>query len=93
MKLEDILQALPSREDVAAAVGLQTRPSTSTEVLGAFGVFGAGILLGAGLALIFAPKAGSEIRHDIAESVGTLGERLRASTADQTQGSNTELHA
>jgi len=29
------------------------------------GAFGAGILIGAGLALLFAPKAGSELRQDI----------------------------
>jgi hypothetical protein len=39
---------------------------------------GTGMILGAGLALLFAPKAGHEIRHDIAEKVGEIGEHLRA---------------
>jgi gas vesicle protein len=30
------------------------------------------------LALLFAPKAGHESRHDIAEKVGEVGEHLRA---------------
>ena len=47
-------------------------------MLTAFAIFGTGMILGAGLALLFAPKAGHEIRHDIAEKVGEIGEHLRA---------------
>jgi gas vesicle protein len=36
------------------------------------------VILGAGLALLFAPKAGHEMRPDIAEKVGEIGEHLRA---------------
>ena len=78
MKIEDILQSLPSKEDIASAVGLQTRASSTESFLGAFSIFGSGIILGAGLALLLAPKAGAEIRHDIAGKVGEIGERLRA---------------
>ena len=80
MKIEDILQALPSREDIASAVGLEARSSTTGDMLTGFAIFGTGMLLGAGLALLFAPKAGHEIRHDIAEKVGEMGEHLRAQT-------------
>ena len=78
MKIEDILQALPSKEDIASAVGLQAPASRTGDMLTAFAIFGTGIILGAGLALLFAPKAGHEIRHDIAEKVGEIGEHLRA---------------
>jgi hypothetical protein len=78
MKIEDILQALPSKEDIASAVGLQARASTTGDMLTAFAIFGTGMILGAGLALLFAPKAGHEIRHDIAEKVGEIGGHLRA---------------
>jgi hypothetical protein len=78
MKIEDILAALPSKEDIASAVGFESRSSTAGDMVAAFGIFGAGIALGAGLALLFAPKAGHEIRHDIAEKVGEMGEQLRA---------------
>ncbi len=81
MKLEDILQALPSKEELASAVGLQARTSATGEVLPALAIFGTGIILGAGLALLFAPKAGREMRQDIAEKVGELGEHLGAQAA------------
>ena len=78
MKIEDILQALPSKQDIASAVGLEARSSPIGDMLTAFAIFGTGMILGAGLALLFAPKAGQEIRHDIAEKVGAIGEHLHA---------------
>lgn len=77
MKLEEILRSLPSREDIAAAVGIETRASASTAALGSVGLLGTGIVLGAGLALLFAPKVGSELRHSIADGVGAVAVRLR----------------
>ena len=78
MTIEDFLQALPSKQDIASAVGLEARPSVTSDMLTAFGIFATGAILGAGLALLFAPKAGQEIRHDIAEKVGEIGEHLHA---------------
>ena len=88
MKIEDIVQALPSKEDIANAVGLEARSSPAGDRLAGFGIFGAGIILGAGLALLFAPKAGHEIRHDIAEKVGEMGEHLRAQAPPPTTSTN-----
>jgi hypothetical protein len=91
MKIEDILAALPSKEDVAGAIGLEARGSTTGDMLTAFGIFGTGMILGAGLALLFAPGAGEETRHDIAEKVGELGDHFRAQVAQPatpTNGSN-----
>ena len=88
MKIEDILQALPSKEDIASAIGLEARASTTGDMLTAFGIFGTGMVLGAGLALLFAPKAGHEIRHDIAEKVGEIGEHLRAPVPQPATSTN-----
>jgi gas vesicle protein len=46
------------------------------------------MILGAGLALLFAPKAGREIRHDIAEKVGEIGEDLRVPAPQPATPSN-----
>jgi hypothetical protein len=77
MSIDDVLQAL-SKENLATAVGLRPPVSTTGDLLTAFGVFGTGMLLGAGLALLFAPMAGREIRDGIAAKVGELGDHLRA---------------
>jgi hypothetical protein len=91
MKIEDILAALPSKEDIASVIGVEPRASTTGDMLTAFGIFGTGMILGAGLGLLFAPKAGSEIRHDIAEKVGEIGEQVHAQvpqTATAPNGSS-----
>jgi hypothetical protein len=90
-RLEDLLGSLPSKDDLAHAVGLQVR-QPATDTFAAFGIFGAGLLLGAGLALLFAPKPGNELRHELAHKgqdlagkvggkVGELGERLGTNAA------------
>lgn len=88
MKIEDILNALPSKEDIASAVGLEARPSATGEMLTAFGIFGTGVILGAGLALLFAPKTGQEVRHDIAEKVGEIDEYLRVTVPQPATSAN-----
>lgn len=46
-------------------------------VLPAVAVFGFGLLVGAGIALLVAPKPGWELREDIASGASRLGENLR----------------
>jgi hypothetical protein len=68
MKLSDISDL--SKDDVLSALGLSARRSTSGRWLEAAGIFGVGLLIGAGAALLLAPKSGQGLRED-------LGERLR----------------
>ena len=88
MKIEDILTILPSKEDIASAMGVEKRASTTGDMLTAIGIFGTGMILGAGLGLLLAPKAGNEIRHDIAEKVGEIGEQLRAQVPQPSTSPN-----
>lgn len=88
MKLEDILQSLPSKEDITNAVRIDSRPSATGEILASLGIFGTGMILGAGLALLFAPKSGQEIRHDFAEKVGEMGHQLRSHMPQAAAASN-----
>lgn len=84
-KLADtITQNLPTRDELMNAIGLASRRSTTTDIATVISVFGAGILLGAGLALLFAPKSGEEMRRD-------LGERFSSSEGEPSRrdrGSN-----
>jgi YtxH-like protein len=68
MKINDLRDF--SKDDVLSALGLTSKPSTSDRLLGALSIFGVGLLVGAGAALLLAPKSGEALRAD-------LGERLR----------------
>jgi gas vesicle protein len=74
MKLNDLRDL--SKDDILSALGLASKPSTSEQLLGSLGIFGIGLLVGAGAALLLAPKSGQELRDD-------LGERFRKSRAEE----------
>jgi hypothetical protein len=61
MKLQDIRNM--DKNDFLGILGLETRSSLSHQLLGTLATFGVGLLVGAGVALLLAPKAGSELRH------------------------------
>jgi gas vesicle protein len=85
--IDQILQSLPSREDLASAIGLESRSSTTMpDFLPALGLFGTGMLFGAGLALMFAPKSGTEMRRDLSEGMQQWGNQAMGGYGQQTQG-------
>lgn len=53
------------RDDVLKMIGLQTRRDSTDALLTGIGLFGAGVLVGAGVALLFAPRSGSELRQEL----------------------------
>ena len=77
MKISDISNL--SKEDILAALGLESKATTTERVLGSIGIFGVGLLVGAGVALLLAPKSGEDLRED-------LGQRLRNLRQDETGG-------
>ena len=74
-----------NREDILNSLGLQSIPERSDTILPAMGIFGAGILVGAGLGLLFAPKPGRELRDDLRRNAGDLGENLKHKAEDLRQ--------
>ena len=62
-------------DDVLSKLGLQTRASTTDYLFPVLGIFGAGILVGAGVALMFAPKSGAMLREDIGRKAMDLKEK------------------
>jgi hypothetical protein len=69
-----------SIDDVLATMGLrQQRSNELTDtVLPALAVFSAGVVLGATTALLLAPKAGRELRHDIQDRALDLKDRVQS---------------
>jgi gas vesicle protein len=58
-------------------LGLEAKRSDSTRLLTTLGTFGIGLLVGAGVALLLAPKAGSELRENL---------RAKLRRADEQEG-------
>ncbi len=81
-KLTDTITGnLPSREELLNAIGLASRSSTTSDVASAIAIFGAGMLIGAGLALLFAPKSGAEMRRDLGERFSSEGSSSGSSSS------------
>jgi hypothetical protein len=53
------------KDEILGLLGLETKSSTASWLGGALGMFGIGLLVGAGVALMLAPKAGRDLRGDI----------------------------
>jgi hypothetical protein len=75
---KDFARNLPSAEDIINALGLQTRRSNGSDIVSGVALFGAGLLVGAGLALLFAPSSGRELREEIGERAAELRDRATA---------------
>jgi hypothetical protein len=76
MKLRDLTDF--DKEDILGALGLQSKQSAGAWAVGTFGLFGIGVLVGAGVALLLAPKPGSELRRDLGERVKTVRDQVGA---------------
>jgi hypothetical protein len=64
-----------TKDELLKALGLETRKAAADYVLPVLGVFGAGLIVGAGLGILFAPKTGHEIRSEIGDRMGRMGRR------------------
>lgn len=65
-----------TKDEVLAALGLERRRSSLDVVLPALGCLAAGIAIGTGITLLFAPKSGREMRREIGDKATTLSTRL-----------------
>jgi hypothetical protein len=79
-----------SRDDVLSAIGLQTRRSAAGMVIPALGLFGVGLVVGAGLGLLFAPKTGAQTRevigHGVSDAARRVASRIRRTKDEMLEG-------
>ena len=82
----DMTKNLPSADEILRTIGLQ-RARNGSDLLGGVAVFGAGILVGAGLALLFAPAAGSEVREQIGSRIDEMRDKATHLGAEKGKSS------
>lgn len=75
------------KDDVLELLGLQTRQSTGAWLAGSLGTFGVGLLVGAGIALMLAPKPGRELREDLSSRLRRRADLPNGETLRETEGS------
>jgi len=66
-----------SKDDILAALGLETRHTTGDRLMSGLLMMGVGLAVGIGIGMLIAPKSGEEMRDD-------LGRRYRQ-TVDMAQ--------
>lgn len=91
MKLHDITNL--DKNDFLGLLGLETKHPMSHRLLGTLGTFGIGLLVGAGVALLLAPKVGSELRHDLKAKLYRGCEGSATEDNEASVGKSAERHA
>ncbi len=89
-RIKDSISEKMDTDTLLHSLGLRRMNEThlSDTVLPALAIFGAGVLVGAGIALMTAPKSGRELRDDLSRRAGEIGDRVRAKMP--TMGSTDE---
>jgi hypothetical protein len=67
MTFTDIIRSLPVSRDLVQSAALALRPTPRRSLTAHVGTLGLGIALGAGVALLCAPKSGRDLRRQLSE--------------------------
>jgi hypothetical protein len=76
------------KDDVLDLIGLQSRRTAVDWILPSLGLFGAGLVVGAGLGMLLAPKSGRELREDLRLRIQSGQEGLQQTYPPVTSGSS-----
>ena len=81
MTIKDLSQQLgtklPDADELLRWIGLQQQRSANDAAFTMIGAFALGTIVGGALALLFAPKPGHELRHDLGERLDGATQRIK----------------
>lgn len=83
MNLKDLRNL--DKDEILGMLGLETKTSTGAWLAGSLGTFGVGLLVGAGIALMLAPKPGRELREDIRDRLRRAPDDLDDAVSGMSQ--------
>jgi gas vesicle protein len=74
-----------SKDDILAALGLETRRTTGESLVSGLLMLGVGLAVGVGIGMLIAPKSGNELREDLSNQYRkTVGMAHDAMATDQS---------
>jgi len=85
MNLKDVRNL--DRDEILGLLGLEKKPSPGATLASALGTFGVGLLVGAGIALILAPKSGPELRQELRDRLRCGPDGRKANTVEGGEAS------
>lgn len=74
------------KHDLLNLIGLETRREASEWILPTLGAFTVGLLVGAGVGLLLAPKPGSELRDDLKNRLHNGANELQSRASGSAPG-------
>jgi gas vesicle protein len=91
MKLKELRNF--DKDDILEMMGLQTKASTGAWVAGTLGTFGIGLLVGAGIGMLLAPKPGRELREELRDRLRRIPEDANDAVAGLSGGRESSQNA
>lgn len=77
MTTKEFTNRLPDTEDILGYLGLaSTRHSTNDAFAATAGAFTLGLVVGAAVALLYAPRSGQETRRDVGDRLTSVKDRV-----------------
>lgn len=73
------------KDDLLNLIGLETRKGPADWLVPTLGAFSVGLLVGAGIGLLLAPKPGNELLNDLRNRLPRGGQDAMAGTASSAQ--------
>ncbi len=78
------------KDDLLRMIGLQSKRTPVDWILPTIAIFGVGILVGAGVGLLLAPKPGRELREDLRNRLQGAQEELAEKFSENASGALSE---